>query len=74
MFTMVNFFFQHYFTVLLHKSETFALMEQLTNLAMKQLIDDSTSFVEDRDLLNKLRFLFVFFFSFNYNLKFAKLS
>ncbi|EEB11252.1 GTPase-activating protein gyp2, putative [Pediculus humanus corporis] len=35
---------EHYFTVLLHKSETFALMEQLTNLAMKQLIDDSTSF------------------------------
>ncbi|KAK6638132.1 hypothetical protein RUM44_008557 [Polyplax serrata] len=45
---------EHYFTVLLHKSETFSLMEQLTNLAMKRLIDDNVSFEEDRDLLNKL--------------------
>jgi hypothetical protein len=30
------FLFQYYFSMFLHKSETFMLMEQLTNLAVKQ--------------------------------------
>jgi hypothetical protein len=33
---MCVFIFQHHFSMFLHKSETFMLMEQLTNLAMKQ--------------------------------------
>ncbi|PSN53042.1 hypothetical protein C0J52_03961 [Blattella germanica] len=53
--TFVLLLFQHHFSMLLHKSETFTLMEQLTNLAMKQLIDDKGVFNEDRDLLSKLR-------------------
>ncbi|XP_066998326.2 TBC1 domain family member 9 isoform X2 [Anabrus simplex] len=45
---------EYHFSMFLHKSETFSLMEQLTNLAMKQLIDDKGGFCADRDLLNKL--------------------
>ncbi|XP_049811575.1 TBC1 domain family member 9 isoform X1 [Schistocerca nitens] len=45
---------EYYFSMFLHKSETFALMEQLTNLAMKQLIDEKGGYNEDRELLNKL--------------------
>ncbi|KAF9420846.1 hypothetical protein HW555_003032, partial [Spodoptera exigua] len=46
---------EHYFTLFLRKNETFALMQQLANIAMKQLIDDkSGSFNIDKDLLTKL--------------------
>ena len=30
------FYLQHYFSMFLHKSETYSLMEQLTNIAMKR--------------------------------------
>lgn len=29
---------EHYFSMFLHKSETYSLMEQLTNLAMKRYV------------------------------------
>ncbi|CAK1552200.1 unnamed protein product [Leptosia nina] len=46
---------EHYFTMLLKKNETFALMQQLANIAMKQLIDDkSGTFNTDKELLTKL--------------------
>ncbi|XP_052750576.1 TBC1 domain family member 9 isoform X2 [Galleria mellonella] len=46
---------EHYFTLFLRKNETFALMQQLANIAMKQLIDDKTgSYNIDKDLLTKL--------------------
>ncbi|XP_047510083.1 TBC1 domain family member 9 isoform X1 [Pieris napi] len=46
---------EHYFTMLLKKDETFALMQQLANIAMKQLIDDKTgNYNIDKDLLTKL--------------------
>uniref|UniRef100_A0A6P7H094 TBC1 domain family member 9-like n=1 Tax=Diabrotica virgifera virgifera TaxID=50390 RepID=A0A6P7H094_DIAVI len=36
------------------RNETFTLMEQLVDLAMKRLIDDKRSYSEDKELLNKL--------------------
>ncbi|XP_053625119.1 TBC1 domain family member 9 isoform X2 [Plodia interpunctella] len=46
---------EHYFTLLLKKNETFALMQQLANIAMKQLIDDKPgTYNIDKDLLTKL--------------------
>lgn len=46
--------FQYHFGVVLRKTEIFTLIEQLTNFAMKRLIDDTAGFDEDKDLLNKL--------------------
>lgn len=40
----------HFFSMLLHSSETFRLMEQLTNMAMKQLMSEG-GFEEDKSLL-----------------------
>ncbi|XP_023947050.1 TBC1 domain family member 9 [Bicyclus anynana] len=46
---------EHYFTMFLRKNETFALMQQLANIAMKELINDkSGTFNIDKDLLTKL--------------------
>ncbi|KAG7307154.1 hypothetical protein JYU34_007300 [Plutella xylostella] len=46
---------EFYFTMFLKKSETYALMQQLANIAMKQMIDDkSGSFNIDKELLTKL--------------------
>ncbi|XP_068205458.1 TBC1 domain family member 9 [Palaemon carinicauda] len=44
---------QHYFSMLLRKKETYELMEQLANMAMKQLINDE-EFTEDKELLTKV--------------------
>ncbi|XP_050666505.1 TBC1 domain family member 9 isoform X2 [Leptidea sinapis] len=45
---------EHYFTMFAKKYEVFALMQQLANIAMKQLIDDKSGFNIDKDLLTKL--------------------
>ncbi|XP_044755659.1 TBC1 domain family member 9 isoform X1 [Coccinella septempunctata] len=45
---------EYYFNMFLKKAETFTLMEQLVDLAMKRLIDDKRSYSSDKDLLNKL--------------------
>lgn len=47
---------EYNFSMFLSKNETFSLMEQLVDLAMKRLIDDKRSYSEDKDLLNKLRY------------------
>ncbi|XP_017769270.1 PREDICTED: TBC1 domain family member 9 isoform X2 [Nicrophorus vespilloides] len=44
----------YYFSMFIRKNDTFSLMEQLIDLAMKSLIDDKRSYNEDKDLLNKL--------------------
>ncbi|XP_057668681.1 TBC1 domain family member 9 isoform X2 [Diorhabda carinulata] len=45
---------EYNFSMFLSRNETFALMEQLVDLAIKRLIDDKRSYSEDRELLNKL--------------------
>ncbi|XP_049823440.1 TBC1 domain family member 9 [Aethina tumida] len=45
---------EYYFTMFLNRNETYTLMQQLVDLAMKRLIDDKKSFSEDKELLNKL--------------------
>ncbi|KAJ8917673.1 hypothetical protein NQ315_005120 [Exocentrus adspersus] len=45
---------EYNFSMFLSKNETFALMEQLVDLAVKRLIDDKKSYSEDKELLNKL--------------------
>ncbi|XP_034242050.1 TBC1 domain family member 9 [Thrips palmi] len=45
---------EHFFSMFLHMQETFNLMQQLINYAMKRLIDDKSGFDEDKDLLTKL--------------------
>ncbi|CAG5123664.1 unnamed protein product, partial [Candidula unifasciata] len=44
----------HYFSMLLHSNETFSIMEQLANLAMKQLMQEP-GFQEDKSLVAKLK-------------------
>lgn len=44
----------HYFSMLLHSRETFDLMEQLANMAMKQLMQEP-GFQEDKSLVAKLK-------------------
>ncbi|KAK9879863.1 hypothetical protein WA026_008367 [Henosepilachna vigintioctopunctata] len=45
---------EYNFTMFMKKAETFTLMEQLIDLAMKRLIDDKKGYYSDKDLLNKL--------------------
>lgn len=45
---------EYYFSMFLSKNETFSLMEQLIDLAVKKLIDDKKGFREDKELLNKI--------------------
>nr|XP_023016263.1 TBC1 domain family member 9 [Leptinotarsa decemlineata]XP_023016265.1 TBC1 domain family member 9 [Leptinotarsa decemlineata] len=45
---------EYNFSMFLSRNETFALMEQLVDIAMKRLIDDKKSYSEDKELLNKL--------------------
>lgn len=45
---------EYNFSMFLSKNETFSLMEQLVDLAVKRLIDDKRSFTEDKELLSKL--------------------
>ncbi|CAL1535440.1 unnamed protein product [Lymnaea stagnalis] len=44
----------HYFSMLLHSNETFNLMEQLANMAMKQLMQEP-GFQEDKSLASKIK-------------------
>ncbi|XP_059170667.1 TBC1 domain family member 9B-like isoform X2 [Physella acuta] len=44
----------HYFSMLLHSDETFNLMEQLANMAMKQLMQEP-GFQEDKSLASKIK-------------------
>ncbi|KAH9518800.1 TBC1 domain member 9 [Bulinus truncatus] len=44
----------HYFSMLLHSNETFNLMEQLANMAMKQLMQEP-GFQEDKSLMAKVK-------------------
>ncbi|XP_024083131.1 TBC1 domain family member 9B isoform X2 [Cimex lectularius] len=43
-----------YFSMFVNINDTYKLMQQLVNLAMKQLMDDKMEFTEDKELLNKL--------------------
>ncbi|VEN60967.1 unnamed protein product [Callosobruchus maculatus] len=45
---------EYNFSMFLSRNETFTLMEQLVDLAVKRLIDDKRSYSEDKELLNKL--------------------
>lgn len=45
---------EYHFSMFLRKNETFTLMEQLVDLAVKKLIDGKKSYREDKELLNKL--------------------
>ncbi|CAG9864874.1 unnamed protein product [Phyllotreta striolata] len=45
---------EYNFSMFLSRNETYSLMEQLVDLAMKRLIDDKRSYSEDRELLSKL--------------------
>ncbi|KAK6973003.1 TBC1 domain family member 9B [Biomphalaria glabrata] len=44
----------HHFSMLLHSTETFNLMEQLANMAMKQLMQEP-GFQEDKSLVSKVK-------------------
>ncbi|XP_066146218.1 TBC1 domain family member 9 isoform X1 [Euwallacea fornicatus] len=45
---------EYIFIMFITKNETYSLMEQLVDLAVKKLIDDKKSYREDKELLNKL--------------------
>ncbi|CAH0555588.1 unnamed protein product [Brassicogethes aeneus] len=45
---------EYYFTMFVNRNETYRLMQQLVDLAMKRLIDDKKMYSEDKELLNKL--------------------